>query len=207
MCKDLVGIACKDHVEIMLGSCWDHVGITCKDHVEIMSGSCANVIFSCTCAAAAMKDKGQGWILNIASIESTTPYPSAPAYATSKWGLRGWSKSCFMVRTIVFASCSLGAALHAFLACLPLHCIGPQGLEQFFLPWRAYPPDFCRAALLHLLHRHSPLGKPMTAVLSHMQLPVSCNCCCAVSPRASWLLNICHHALIATVVPFTVRQL
>lgn len=44
-----------------------------------------------------MKEKGAGWIPNIASIESTTPYPSAPAYATSKWGLRGWSKSCFMV--------------------------------------------------------------------------------------------------------------
>ena len=47
-----------------------------------------------------MKDKGQGWILNIASIESTTPYPSAPAYATSKWGLRGWSKSCFIVSSL-----------------------------------------------------------------------------------------------------------
>ncbi|DBA73201.1 hypothetical protein WJX77_010872 [Trebouxia sp. C0004] len=46
--------------------------------------------------APAMKEKGAGWILNIASIESTIPYPSAPAYATSKWGLRGWSKSCFM---------------------------------------------------------------------------------------------------------------
>ena len=50
---------------------------------------------------AAMKEKGAGWILNIASIESTTPYPSAPAYATSKWGLRGWSKSCFMVPPLV----------------------------------------------------------------------------------------------------------
>lgn len=48
-----------------------------------------------------MKDKGAGWILNIASIESTTPYPSAPAYATTKWGLRGWSKSCFMVSSPV----------------------------------------------------------------------------------------------------------
>ncbi|KAL0045638.1 hypothetical protein WJX82_000342 [Trebouxia sp. C0006] len=46
--------------------------------------------------APAMKEKGAGWILNVASIESSTPYPSAPAYATSKWGLRGWSKSCFM---------------------------------------------------------------------------------------------------------------
>lgn len=49
----------------------------------------------------AMKEKGAGWILNIASVESTTPYPSAPAYATSKWGLRGWSKSCFMVHPLV----------------------------------------------------------------------------------------------------------
>lgn len=42
-----------------------------------------------------MKDSGEGHVVNIASIEALYPYPSAPAYSATKWGLRGWSKALF----------------------------------------------------------------------------------------------------------------
>jgi NAD(P)-dependent dehydrogenase (short-subunit alcohol dehydrogenase family) len=45
-----------------------------------------------------MKQRGEGHVVNIASIEALYPYPSAPAYSATKWGLRGWSKALFAVR-------------------------------------------------------------------------------------------------------------
>ena len=44
-----------------------------------------------------MVEKEAGFIINIASIEATIGYPSAPTYSASKWGLRGWSKGIFEV--------------------------------------------------------------------------------------------------------------
>ena len=38
---------------------------------------------------------GDGYIITIASIEALSPYPSAPAYSASKWGLRGWNKAVY----------------------------------------------------------------------------------------------------------------
>ncbi|EIE18472.1 oxidoreductase [Coccomyxa subellipsoidea C-169] len=47
-----------------------------------------------------MKEAGQGHVVNIASIEALYPYPSAPAYSATKWGLRGWSKALFAARAL-----------------------------------------------------------------------------------------------------------
>ena len=38
-----------------------------------------------------------GLIINIASVASLSPMPETAVYATSKWGLRGWSLSCYEV--------------------------------------------------------------------------------------------------------------
>lgn len=51
----------------------------------------------------AMKEAGQGHVINIASIEALYPYPSAPAYSATKWGLRGWSKALFAVSEMMEA--------------------------------------------------------------------------------------------------------
>lgn len=45
--------------------------------------------------APPMVEKGDGYIITIASIEALSPYPSAPAYSSTKWGLRGWTKACY----------------------------------------------------------------------------------------------------------------
>jgi len=42
---------------------------------------------------------GDGYIITIASIEALSPYPSAPAYSASKWGLRGWNKAVYAGKT------------------------------------------------------------------------------------------------------------
>lgn len=38
-----------------------------------------------------------GLIINIGSIAGLEPMKSTPVYAASKWGLRGWSLSCYDV--------------------------------------------------------------------------------------------------------------
>ncbi len=39
----------------------------------------------------------EGLIINIGSIAGLEPMKSTPVYAASKWGLRGWSVSCYDV--------------------------------------------------------------------------------------------------------------
>lgn len=39
----------------------------------------------------------QGLVINIGSVASLSPMPKTAVYATSKWGLRGWSLSCYEV--------------------------------------------------------------------------------------------------------------
>lgn len=39
----------------------------------------------------------EGLILNIGSIAGLEPMQGTPVYAASKWGLRGWSLSCYEV--------------------------------------------------------------------------------------------------------------
>lgn len=40
-----------------------------------------------------------GLIVNVGSIAALSPMPKTAVYATSKWGLRGWSLSCYEVQT------------------------------------------------------------------------------------------------------------
>jgi NAD(P)-dependent dehydrogenase (short-subunit alcohol dehydrogenase family) len=50
--------------------------------------------FLCSRAAfRVMKDKGRGRILNIGSISARVPRQNSPAYAASKWGLDGLTRS------------------------------------------------------------------------------------------------------------------
>ena len=50
--------------------------------------------FLCSRAAfRAMKDKGRGRIVNIGSISARVPRQNSPAYAASKWGLDGLTRS------------------------------------------------------------------------------------------------------------------
>ncbi|KAK9803537.1 hypothetical protein WJX73_005670 [Symbiochloris irregularis] len=42
----------------------------------------------------AMKDAGEGWVININSSNGLKPSPATAAYCTSKWGMRGWSLTC-----------------------------------------------------------------------------------------------------------------
>lgn len=40
----------------------------------------------------------EGLIINLGSVAALEPMKSTPVYAASKWGLRGWSLSCYEVR-------------------------------------------------------------------------------------------------------------
>ncbi|KAK9806568.1 hypothetical protein WJX73_002633 [Symbiochloris irregularis] len=42
----------------------------------------------------AMREAGQGWVINICSAAGLVPSPTNGAYCSSKWGLRGWSLTC-----------------------------------------------------------------------------------------------------------------
>jgi len=45
--------------------------------------------------APSMVEKKEGIIINICSIAGLEPMKATPVYAASKWGLRGWSLSCY----------------------------------------------------------------------------------------------------------------
>ncbi|KAL3142159.1 hypothetical protein ABBQ38_002517 [Trebouxia sp. C0009 RCD-2024] len=47
--------------------------------------------------ALGMAERRSGLIINIASVASLSAMPETAVYATSKWGLRGWSLSCYEV--------------------------------------------------------------------------------------------------------------
>jgi NAD(P)-dependent dehydrogenase (short-subunit alcohol dehydrogenase family) len=42
-----------------------------------------------------MKEKGEGYIINITDVESSHTGPHHPAYAASKWALAGFSHACY----------------------------------------------------------------------------------------------------------------
>ena len=50
-----------------------------------------------------MKEKGQGWVLNINSTNGLHPSAGTPAYCASKWGMRGWSLSLHDVSPLLAA--------------------------------------------------------------------------------------------------------
>jgi NAD(P)-dependent dehydrogenase (short-subunit alcohol dehydrogenase family) len=47
-------------------------------------------------AAPAMKEQGEGWIINIASLASRNPFPGGAAYNASKFGLLGLSDASML---------------------------------------------------------------------------------------------------------------
>ena len=61
---------------------------------ERVVGTNLTSAFLCSRAAfRVMKDKGRGRILNIGSISARVPRANSPAYAASKWGLDGLTRS------------------------------------------------------------------------------------------------------------------
>jgi NAD(P)-dependent dehydrogenase (short-subunit alcohol dehydrogenase family) len=61
---------------------------------ERVIGTNLTSAFLCSRAAfRIMKDKGRGRILNIGSISARVPRQNSPAYAASKWGLDGLTRS------------------------------------------------------------------------------------------------------------------
>lgn len=43
----------------------------------------------------------EGVIINVCSIAGLEPMKATPVYAASKWGLRGWSLSCYEVTMLL----------------------------------------------------------------------------------------------------------
>lgn len=42
-----------------------------------------------------MVEQEDGTVINIASMSGKEPRPNSAGYAASKWGLRGWTLSCY----------------------------------------------------------------------------------------------------------------
>ena len=58
--------------------------------------------------APPMAEQGSGWIVLIGSEEAQQPWPAAPAFASTKWGLRGWVKSVGPVRQFLLSGVVTG---------------------------------------------------------------------------------------------------
>ena len=56
----------------------------------------------------------EGLIINLGSVAGLEPMKATPVYAASKWGIRGWSLSCYEVRT--------SFAMSMWTVFVPVHC-------------------------------------------------------------------------------------
>ncbi|KRA83392.1 SDR family oxidoreductase [Altererythrobacter sp. Root672] len=60
---------------------------------QVLSTNLTSAFLCSRAAFRVMKGKGRGRILNIGSISARVPRPHSPAYAASKWGLDGLTRS------------------------------------------------------------------------------------------------------------------
>ena len=53
-----------------------------------------------------MKERGEGYIINVNSSNGLKATPGSPVYCSSKWAMRGWSLSCHEVCRLCLTSFS-----------------------------------------------------------------------------------------------------
>ncbi|MBO9517454.1 MAG: SDR family oxidoreductase [Porphyrobacter sp.] len=67
--------------------------MTLETWEQVLSTNLTSAFLCSRAAFRVMKGKGRGRIINIGSISARVPRPHSPAYAASKWGLDGLTRS------------------------------------------------------------------------------------------------------------------
>lgn len=70
--------------------------LSLDDWHEVLRTNLDGAFFGIRAAARAMKPRGGGWILNIASLASKNPFAGGAAYNASKFGLLGLSEAAML---------------------------------------------------------------------------------------------------------------
>ena len=63
---------------------------------EVLQTNLDGAFYFLRAVAPAMKERGQGWILNIASLAAKNPFAGGAAYNASKFGLLGFSEAAML---------------------------------------------------------------------------------------------------------------
>ncbi|DBA71124.1 TPA: hypothetical protein ACH3X2_011534 [Trebouxia sp. C0005] len=88
-----------------------------------------------------MVEKKEGLIINMGSVAALEPMKSTPVYAASKWGLRGWSLSCYDALR----------QHNVKVVCIHPAAVNTPMTEGMFIPDRCLQPtDIAEAAMLAL---------------------------------------------------------
>ncbi|KAL3138522.1 hypothetical protein ABBQ32_006307 [Trebouxia sp. C0010 RCD-2024] len=87
----------------------------------------------------AMVEKKEGLIINLGSVAALEPMKSTPVYAASKWGIRGWSLSCYEALR----------QHNVKVVCIHPAAVNTPMTEGMFVPERCLQPsDIAEAAML-----------------------------------------------------------
>lgn len=70
--------------------------ITGEDWRRVIDTNLSGPFYALRAAARPMKERGEGWIFNIASLAATHPFAGGAAYNASKFGLLGLSEAAML---------------------------------------------------------------------------------------------------------------
>lgn len=74
--------------------CW-HVAVSALHRPKLLHGYMDKVLQLHRCCTSVATESQEGLIINLGSVAALEPMKSTPVYAASKWGIRGWSLSCY----------------------------------------------------------------------------------------------------------------
>ena len=112
---------------------------------EVIETNLSGYFYFLRAGAAAMKERGEGWILNIASLAGKNPFAGGAAYNASKFGVIGLSEAAML--DLRQYGVRVAALLPGSVATGFSH---PSGGGQKDQSWKLQPADIA-AMVLHLL--------------------------------------------------------
>ena len=112
---------------------------------EVIETNLSGYFYFLRAVAAAMKERGEGWIFNVASLAGKNPFAGGAAYNASKFGVIGLSEAAML--DLRQYGVRVAALLPGSVATDFSH---PSGGGQKDQSWKLQPADIA-AMILHLL--------------------------------------------------------
>ena len=113
---------------------------------EVIEPNLSGYFYFLRAVAAAMKERGEGWIFNVASLAGKNPFAGGAAYNASKFGVIGLSEAAML--DLRQYGVRVAALLPGSVATDFSHPSGGGGKQD--QSWKLQPADIA-AMILHLL--------------------------------------------------------
>lgn len=119
-----------------------------EDFREVIETNLLGPFYFLRAVAGVMKPRGEGWIINIASLASKNPMVGGAAYNASKFGLLGFSEAAML--DLRQHGIRVAAILPGSVETEFGHPAGRSGAGGAATSWRLQPEDIA-SMVLHLL--------------------------------------------------------